>query len=288
MTISFVIVAYRSDAIIGDLLKSIQQQAGEFQREIIVVDNSPSEPSLAAINRSGVAVSYIVNPENRGFTAAVNQGIARSSGDFVFLLNPDVRLGTDCARVLIGALAASPEIMAAAPQLRSPDGRIQPSVRNFPTFMTLLWEFTLLAMLFSRSNVFGHWKNLRFDHATRTFVTQPMAAALLLKREAIAKIGRWDEQFFVFFSDVDYCKRLYDAGGKIIFEPVATAIHQVGGSTRGEGLWLIRDSHRGFYRYLVKHELRGWKSILRPLARTMLELGGLLRILARRIRWRSF
>ena len=110
----------------------------------------------------------------------------------------------------------------------------------------------------------------------------------MIKREVVALLGPMDEQFFVFFSDVDYCRRIVDSGREIVFVPAAKAYHAIGGSTRQEGAWLIRDSHQGFYRYLVKHELNGAKAALRPLAAALLGVGGLARIIHRKVTGGSF
>lgn len=115
-----------------------------------------------------------------------------------------------------------------------------------------------------------------------------MASAFMIKSDVVKKLGPMDEDFFVFFSDVDYCKRIVDAGLDIMFIPGAKALHVVGGSTRQEGTWLIKDSHRGFYRYLVKHELKGIKTLLRPFAAFILCGSAVMRIVYRKVMRQSF
>jgi O-antigen biosynthesis protein len=285
--VSFAIVAYRSSRTIAALLDSIARQTGDFRREIIVVDNSPQE-SCADIVCKYPQARYVLNPVNTGYTAGMNQALSLATGDFLFLLNPDVDLQLECTAKLLDALASDRQTWAAAPQLLNHDGSIQFSVRNFPHFSTLIWDLKGFSRLFPKNRTFGHWRNLYFDHQTRTFVQQPMASAFLIKREVLKSVGPLDEQFFVFFSDVDYCKRIHDAGGKILFMPEARATHEIGGSTKQEGTWLIRDSHAGFYRYLAKHELVGFSLLLRPVAAIILAVGAVLRIAARTIRGGSF
>lgn len=284
--VSYLIVAYRSIATITALLDSIELQQGSFDREVIIVDNSPAENCAPLVqNRK---VTYILNQKNIGYTRGTNQALAAATGDVVFLLNPDVRLFADCTDKLLTALNTTNRVASAAPQLLNNDGSVQQSVRNFPTFSTLVVDAVLLSRLFPRSRRLGHWRNRYFDHKTAGAVQQPMASALMIKREVATRLGPMDEKFFIFFSDVDYCKRIADAGMEILFVPEAKAHHLVGGSTRQEGTWLIWDSHCGFYRYLAKHELRGSKVLLRPIAALILALGATLRTAYRKFSGQSF
>lgn len=284
-TVSYIVVAYRSRSTITALLYSIESQIGDFQREIIVVDNSPHDNCADLIQNR--PVKYILNQRNTGYTCAINQAIVLASGEYLFLLNPDVRLQPHCTVELLNSLAAD-NSAAAAPQLLNDDDSIQYSVRNFPNFATLCYDATALSSLFPNSRTFGRWRNRYFDHSTASAIEQPMASALMIRREVVTRLGPLDERFFVFFSDVDYCKRMIEAGYKILFVPAAQAHHKIGGSTRQEGAWLIRDSHRGFYCYLVKHELNGAKTVLRPLAAAMLAVGAVIRMFWRKIAGKSF
>ncbi len=284
--VSYLIVAYRSRDVIVKLLNSIAAQSGEFEREIIVVDNSAAE-NCADLVQGFAGVKYILNSTNTGYTKGMNQAIAASSGEYQFWLNPDVVLADDCTTSLLAELTTA-STAAAAPQLQNHDGTIQSSVRNLPTFMTLVHESLGLSRLFPLSRRFGRWRSKYFDHNTKSKIEQPMASAFMIKSEIVKSLGPMDEDFFVFFSDVDYCKRIIDAGLEIIFVPNTKALHAVGGSTRQEGTWLIKDSHRGFYRYLVKHELNGIKALLRPIAAFILCGSAVMRIVYRKVMRQSF
>lgn len=279
--VSYLLVAYKSNDVIGDAVKSIQQQAGGFEREIIVIDNFASENCRDIVTALAPDANVRINAHNDGFTRGVNQATSLATGEYLFYLNPDVQLKPDCTRLLINELESDMQLAAAAPQLLNQNDSVQQSVRNFPTFATLIYEHFGLAHLFPRNRRFGRWKNRYFDHRSRAFVAQPMASAFLVRHDVLDRIGAWDERFFIFFSDVDICRRIIGAGYRIIFAPEAKARHGLGGSTRKEGSWLIYDSHRGFYRYLVKHELRGAKLMLRPLAAIILSVSAVLRVIYR-------
>jgi GT2 family glycosyltransferase len=277
--VSYLIVAYKSNDLIGEAVESILLQTGDFQREIIIVDNYPAENCAQLVKTLAPDAAIVINSRNEGYTRGVNQAATLARGEHLFFVNPDVRLSPDCTAVLLRDFAADDRIAAVAPQLLNPDGSVQYSVRNFPTFSTVIYEHLGLARILRKSPRFGRWKNRYFDHRTRAFVNQPMASALMLRRDVLSTIGEWDERFFIFFSDVDICRRIIFRGRCILFDPAATARHRVGGSTRKEGSWLIFDSHRGFYRYLVKHELRGMKALLRPVVAVILSLSAVLRVI---------
>ncbi|MCX6832203.1 MAG: glycosyltransferase, partial [candidate division Zixibacteria bacterium] len=229
--VSYLLVAYKSNDVIGDAVKSIQQQAGEFDREIIIIDNFASENCREIVTAIAPDANVIINAHNDGFTRGVNQATSLATGEYLFYLNPDVQPTPDCTRLLINELEGDLQLAAAAPQLLNQDGSVQQSVRNFPTFVTLIYGHFGLARLFPRSQSFGRWKNRYFDHRSRAFVAQPMASAFLVRHDVLDRIGAWDERFFVFFSDVDICRRIIDAGYRIIFVPDAKAHHGLGGST---------------------------------------------------------
>lgn len=279
--VSYLLVAYKSNDVIGDAIKSIQLQTGGFEREIIVIDNFASENCRDIVTALDPDAAVKINMHNDGFTRGINQATSLATGEYLFYLNPDVQLSPDCTRLLINDLEGDLQLAAAAPQLLNQNGSVQKSVRNFPTFATVIYEHFGLARLFPRSHRFGRWKNRYFDHESRTCVEQPMASAFLVRHNVLDHTGAWDERFFIFFSDVDICRRIINAGYRIIFAPDAKAHHGLGGSTRKEGSWLIYDSHRGFYRYLAKHELRGFRILLRPLAATILSVSAVLRVIYR-------
>ena len=130
----------------------------------------------------------------------------------MLFLNPDTILPPNCLTALLPALYADPGTGVVAPQLRFPpasSGFIQPSCRRFPTYWDLFCAFTGLTMLFPRSRFFNGWKMGDFDHRSPREVDQPQGACLLARPEVATQLGAWDERFPLFFSDVDWCRRVW-------------------------------------------------------------------------------
>lgn len=222
--------------------------------EILVVDNDSSDRSDRMVAGDFPEAFLIRNSENLGFAKANNQLIEASHGGFLLLLNPDVQVKARALDALLQLIKSENTIGAVAPRLLNPDGSVQPSCRVFPGLEVLLWESLGLSRLFPRSRAFGKYRMTWWDYDDLREVEQPMASALLLRRKALEQVGVFDENFPIFFNDVDLCYRLRHAGWKVLFTPAAEMVHHLGAST-AQMKQRIRDSHRSLARFLRKHYL---------------------------------
>ena len=252
MDLSVVIVTWNSSAYLADCLESVRSQQGDLTTEIIVIDNASSDDTREIIRQKYPGVNLIVNEQNIGYTRACNLGLKESAGKFVLLLNPDTRLESGSLPRMVEYTVEHSRVGALGPQLLNPDGSIQPSCRRFPNYRLMLWEFTGISKLFPKSPVFGAWRMGDFDHRQTRPVNQPMGACLLLRREALDRVGLMDERFEMFFNDVDLCRRLVSAGWDIIFFPPARVVHDAGSHVRRARYRMILTSHKDCLRYFRK------------------------------------
>lgn len=247
--VSFIIPNWNHRQLLHECIFSICRTVGNLSHEIIVVDNASTDNSSGHIRESFPEVQWIQNNENLGYAKAVNQGVAASRGDFLFLLNNDVRLLGDISRRLISFLVEHPEVGAVAPLLYYPDGRLQISCRRFPSPAAILLEKLHVRKL-------GHFMKLKLtpeEHLSGGEVLQPMASALMVRRECWDKVGPMDEGFPIFFNDVDWCYRLYkNTGYKIHIYPEARAIHHEGASIKRLGYRKKIELYKGFLRFYLK------------------------------------
>lgn len=261
--IFIIIVTYQSADHIQDCLASLPPAGAEKKLTILVIDNASSDgtPALLAegahtVSQPRVTCAVIHNRENSGFTRAVNQGLSqRPAGAAVLFLNPDTVLPPNSLSALLQKLYTGDRIGVVAPQLRFPPESsqdIQPSCRRFPIYWDLFCEFAGLTLLFPRSRVFNRWKMGDFDHLTSREVDQPQGAFLLARPEVVTQVGAWDERFPLFFSDVDWCRRVWQAGWKIRFESQIFVWHTQGASVRRIKPAAIWSSHVSFWRYFRK------------------------------------
>ncbi len=254
MKLSIVIVNWNVRELLRKCLKSIEKYSFDTS-EIIVVDNASNDGSADMVRENFSEVNYIKNTENRGFAAACNQGIKVAQGTYILFLNPDTQLQEESLAILTAFLDAHPNAGVVAPQLINTDGSIQPSVRKFPTIVSALRSFFHLPQR----------KDESFSETTE--VEQPMGACLLVRRSVLETVGFFDEQFFLWFEEVDLCKRIYSAGYTLFYLPTAKVTH-VGGTSfkqkkTGEKQKIFYTS---FTYYLKKH--LGWKAFI---PRTMMQ-----------------
>lgn len=254
MNLSVIIVTWNSEKFIQNCLDSIFVSGGDLRHEIIVVDNDSSDKTAKIIQEFYPKVNLIANKENLGYAKANNQGIEESQGEYVLLLNPDTQFLENSMTLMYEFMEENPQVGALGPKLLNPDKTIQPSAREFPTFPTLLWEFSGLSRLFPKSRIFGSWRMGYFAFDQTREIDQPMGSCLMLRRKTLEEVGVFDEDFPMFFNDVDLCYRIKKAGWRIYFYPEAEVFHQKGASTSKVKRRMIWFSHLAFYRFFKKHK----------------------------------
>jgi GT2 family glycosyltransferase len=290
VVISVVIVTFNNHAEIGACLDALSRAMAAYTTHLCLIDNASTDGTGEAIaaSRSRYASCFdqflfIPNRQNRGFTAAVNQGVERSQGDYLLVLNPDVVIPEGVMPVLLGCFAGQESIGVVAPQLRFPDGRIQPSCRRFPRRRDLLFEVSGL-VLPARRLGYQDWKMRDFDHRHSRFVHQPQGAFLLARREVVESVGLFDERFYMFFSDVDWCERVHAAGWRIWFCSEVFVYHQKGASVYRDRTRMLVTSSRSFADYFTKHDRTCFDRIGTILVKLILLMTLALRLAAERAR----
>jgi N-acetylglucosaminyl-diphospho-decaprenol L-rhamnosyltransferase len=226
-------------------------QASNLQ--IIVVDNASTDGSPEMVRAEFPHVHLIVNDENRGFTAANNQGLAVAEGRYLLLLNPDTEVVGDALATMIQYMDGHPEVGALGPQLRYADGSQQSSRRRFPTFATALVESTVIQEWWHDNRVLRRYYLADTSDDAIQAVDWLVGACLLVRREAYEQVGGLDEGFFMYSEEMDWCKRIKDAGWLIVYLPTATVIHHEGKSS--EQVVAARHIHfqSSKVRYFRKH-----------------------------------
>ncbi len=251
--LSIVIVNWNTREYLLGALESIVKQMGEINVEVIVVDNNSSDHSAEAVRERFPDVELIANKTNTGYAEGNNQGLVRSSGTYVLLLNPDVILPDHSLKTAFEWMEARSDVGALGVRLVNPDGSVQRSVRGFPNPFAVLCEATGLSRMFPKSHLFGAYRMTYFTYQTEAEVDQPMGTFLLISRRTLEQVGLLDEQFTIFFNEVDWCYRAKKLGWKIVFAPLFDVIHYGGGSTRQVKPKMAWESRRGLLDFYKKH-----------------------------------
>jgi N-acetylglucosaminyl-diphospho-decaprenol L-rhamnosyltransferase len=260
--VSVVVVTYNALPWIEQALESVRGH------ETVVVDHGSADGTVAFVRERFPDVQ-VVEQENRGLAYGWNAGIERTSGRYVLLLNSDAWLDDGALGALAAFADAHPEAAVVGPRLRFPDGRLQRSVRGFPTLWRLATEFFYLRKLAPGTRALNAFYAGGFDHATAREAEVLMGAVWLVRREAIDGVGPADDAFFLFSEETDWAYRFRQAGWKLLFFPGAGATHVYAASHKG---LLFVENLRGQLRFLRKHRGEAYAERARRLLLAALRL----------------
>jgi hypothetical protein len=239
--ISIIIVSWNVAELLRKCLASVYRCTGSCNIEIIVVDNASFDNSVNMVKRDFNDVVLLENTSNRGFAAACNQGIRMSVGKYILLLNPDTEVKFGIENVIKFAEHDN-AIGVVACQLVNDANQRMLSYQSFPTFLRIFTFFTGLNEIFKHPLInkilqpvycmFPLQAKHRQVINKIEEVDSACGAFLLCKKELFSKIGMFDENYFMYFEETDFCKRVKNNGYKNYFFPHYSIIHLEGESAR--------------------------------------------------------
>ena len=260
--LAVVIVNHNAGEYLLRCLDSLKSSAGDTSLEIFLVDNASTDGSIDRARATHDDVTFVVNADNRGFSASVNQGITRSHAPFILLMNPDAEVSSGTLSALLKVAEDWPRVAAIGPLIRNPDGSVYPSGRVFPSIRDAVGHAFLAPFRpnnrYSRAYTIADW-----DRMTPRVLDWVSMSCMLVRRSALQEVGLLDESFFLYGEELDLCTRFRDAGWEVLYTPEVEVTHAVGVSTSQAGaLWRQREHSKGVYRYFAKHRATGWRRIL--------------------------
>jgi GT2 family glycosyltransferase len=254
MDISVVILSWNDASFLKECLESLEDPNRTYSLEVIVVDNGSTDGTPEMVEERFPHVKVIRNGRNLGFPMGNNVGIEACCGKYVCLLNSDIKVLGQCLQTLLGYMDQHPDIGMVGPRILNRDGTHQSSCRRFPSLWNNFCSATGLASLSENSRLFSgeHMIFFKGDHLMDVDVL--VGCFWMVRREAINKFGLLDEGFFMYAEDIDWCKRCWNAGWRVVFYPEAESIHYRGGSsTKKNPVWLAVTQQRSVLRYWKKH-----------------------------------
>jgi GT2 family glycosyltransferase len=230
MDISIIIVSYNTKEFLKACIESIYKTTQNIKFEIIVVDNASSDGSLEILKKlKAPNFKLIENKENLGFSKANNVGVKEAIGRYVLFLNSDTVVGEKTLEGMVKFMDENQHVGAATCKLVMPNGQIDDaSHRGDPTPWNALTHFSGLAKLFGKTKLFGGY-NLGYLDLNKTHEIQALAGAfMLVRKKAGDDAGWWDEDYFFYGEDLDFCYMLRQKGWKIFYVPLYSILHYKG------------------------------------------------------------
>lgn len=235
--LSIIIVSYNTAKLTVECIESVFRTVKNISFEIIVVDNNSKDNSAKVIKdfRSKIKdrepLTVVENSENYGFSKANNIGIKKSSGRYVLFLNSDTVVYENTLDKMVEFMDQNIKVGASTCYLEMPNGRMDDaSHRGFPTPWRALTHFSGLSKLFPHSKIFSGYNLGYLDLTTTHEIEALVGAFMLVRREAGEEVGWWDEDYFWYGEDLDFCYCLYQRGWKIYYVPEYKILHYKGAS----------------------------------------------------------
>lgn len=223
--ISVIIVSWNVKDFLRKCLQSIYRLTEGVDFEVFVVDNHSKDSTAAMVKDEFPQVNLTVNHENLGFGKANNIALNKCAGRYILFLNPDTELVDNSLQAMVRFMDAYPAADAIGCKLVFSDGSVQYSTRYFPSVFTDLMENLYLDAIFPRSTFFNRYKMGFWAHDRMREIDVPYGACLLVKMTVLQDVGYFDEQFFMYYDEIDLCYRIKKARGRIYFVPDIKIIH---------------------------------------------------------------
>jgi N-acetylglucosaminyl-diphospho-decaprenol L-rhamnosyltransferase len=228
--LSIIIVNWNVKDLLRDCLTSIRDNIGDTTFEVIVVDSASSDGTPQMVEEEFPWVTLIASQENLGYPRGNNMGIETSQGRNILILNPDTIVLENALGIMNNYLDEHIDVGAIGPQLLNIDGSVQSSRRHFPSLLTGMFESTWLEPLAPKS-VLNHYYARDLPDDEENDVDWVTGASLMVPRRVIDHVGLLDEGYFMYSEELDWCRRIKDAGWRIVYLPQAQIVHHVGKSS---------------------------------------------------------
>lgn len=224
--VSILIVHYNTPGLLRQTLKGIRESAIQIPYEVIVVDNNPSLRVGEDVQRVDPSVRVVVSEKNLGFGRGMNVGMKAAHGRYILVFNPDVCLFPHAIEGLVTFMDTHPDVGMVGPKLLNPDGSVQASRFRFMDPWVIAYRrLPLLRLLPFATRAVDHYLMGDADHTKTQDVDYLLGAAILARRTAIEEVGVFDEQFFMYFEDQDWCRRFWKAGWRVVYHPEVSLVH---------------------------------------------------------------
>jgi GT2 family glycosyltransferase len=228
MKVAISIVNYNTAKLTSDCIKSILSRKWKVDLDIFVIDNASSDGSLEILKKEFPKLHFIDSKKNNGFGAGHNLALKETKCDFNIILNSDALVESDVIDSMVDFMVENSECGIASCRVIGFDGKLQPNAGDLPFGLSLInWLFNLEALGIKRPAFHITDESYYKDKKEVGWLSGNF---MIIRREVIEKVGFFNESYFMYFEDVEFCYRISKAGFKVMFNPSTSIKHLSGGS----------------------------------------------------------
>ncbi len=234
--LTIAINGYKSPELLRLSLNSILEHMDNsgIEYEILVTDSETGEDTEMLMREEFPKIKFFPFQKNVGFKTMVNVSLREASGQYIFLINSDIILTKDAVPKMLAYLKAHPDIGMLGPKQMNFNGTLQPSCFRFYRPLTIIYRRTILGKFSFAQKHINHFIMADYDKQIPRDVDWLMGSAMLVSKTAVARVGMMDQRFFMYMEDVDWCRRFWEQGLRVVYYPEVFIYHYHGkGSAKG-------------------------------------------------------
>lgn len=263
MELSIIITNYKNPELLKVCIDSIKKNTTLTDYEIIVADGETEETTGMMIREGYPEIIFVSFKKNVGFANLVQAGYKKSSGEYILVLNGDMIVKKGSIVALLEYVKNNPQVGLAGPRLLNFNGSFQPSCFRFYSPMTIVYRRTPLGKTRLAQKHLDEFLMKDFDLKSIKEVDWLMGSALMTSRKAVEDVGLIDNRYKMYFEDVDWCRRFWEKGYKVMYYPEAEMYHYHGKGSAGKSViktlisnklawWHIKSALKYFLKYAGK------------------------------------
>jgi len=260
--ISAIIVTYNSQKQILQLLQFLSKEL-ITKKEIIIIDNISNDKTCQIIEKKFSQVKLVKNHRNVGFAGAANQGARIAKGEYLLFLNPDTVVKKGCIEEMVNFLKKKKDAAVVGCKVLNPDRTLQPSCGSFPRISNIILDrFPIFNNMFKTELI--RQEDFYNKEQTSDWVS---GVFFLTPKKIFEKLGGFDEKYFMYVEDVDFCYRAWKSGYKVYYNPKAEIIHYDMGKSKDRRKFKAKQMRKGFSIFFEKYKqpyyLFLWRMLLK-------------------------
>jgi len=225
MELSVIITHYKTPGLLDLCIESIKAHIRNIKYEIIVVDSNSEETTQDFLKENYPEVTIIPFKKNVGYSKVVNAGLIRAKGNYILLLNADIVVLEKSVSEMLEYIREHPHVGIVGPRLLDFVGNIQSSCFSFPKLRTILARRTSFGKTSFGKRILSEFITNSFTADSPIKTDWLQGSAMMVRKKAVQKVGLWDERFFMYFEDTDWCRRFWKSGYEVIYLPAAKMAH---------------------------------------------------------------